>query len=78
MDEQRKVDASVGKTKEDQQTAQLTKRKLKTHQMEFELLRFSMSGGSIFFREVQVQTAPQEQPQSSQTDATPAEQTPPV
>jgi len=80
MEEQRKVDSSAGKTKEDRDTAALTKRKLWTHQKEFELLRFSMSGGSIFFREVQVQITPQEQTQANQTDAapTPAEQAPPV
>jgi len=36
--------------KEDQQTAVLTIKKLKSYQTEFELLRFSFDGAKIFFK----------------------------
>ncbi len=51
-EEQKKVQATVSKQqKEDQQTAVLTVQKLRSYQMEFELLRFSFDGARIFFKD---------------------------
>lgn len=46
------VEAQMSKQKkEDQQTAILTKARLKSYQTEFELLQFSFDGARIFFNE---------------------------
>jgi len=51
-EEQRNVIASnKQRSKDDQQTTQLTIKKLKTHLMEFELLKYSFSGARIFFKD---------------------------
>jgi hypothetical protein len=50
-DEQNKLQQEMSKQKkEDQQTSQLAKARLRNHQMEFELLRFSFDGARIFFK----------------------------
>eukprot|EP01113_Clastostelium_recurvatum_P020853 TRINITY_DN2468_c0_g1_i2.p1 TRINITY_DN2468_c0_g1~~TRINITY_DN2468_c0_g1_i2.p1 ORF type:complete len:1156 (+),score=429.18 TRINITY_DN2468_c0_g1_i2:487-3468(+) len=51
-DEEKSVNISNTKrSKEDQQTTQLTIKKLRAHQMEFDLFRYSFSGARIFFKD---------------------------
>jgi len=52
LDEQRKLQVEISRQrKEEQQTSILTVRKLKSYEMEFELLRFSFDGARIFFND---------------------------
>jgi len=51
-EEQRAVHSSnIKRNKEDQQTTQLTLKKIKFQQMEFDLFRYSFSGARIFFKD---------------------------
>ena len=51
-EQQKKLSAEMSKLKkEDQQTAMLTQKKLRTNEMEFEMLNYSFSGASIFFKD---------------------------
>jgi len=51
-EEVRKLQADLSKLKkEEQQTSTLTIKKLRSYQMEFELLRFSFDGARIFFND---------------------------
>lgn len=50
-EEQKKIHQQMNKQKkEDQQTAVLSIQKLKSYQMEFELLRYTLDGARIFFK----------------------------
>jgi WASH complex subunit 7 len=50
-EQQAVINASKSKTKEDQQTVQLTLKKFKRQLLEFELLKYSFSGARIFFKD---------------------------